>query len=46
VVENFLKLGGGSDILTRCQVRLAAYIHMVRAAPQQIPFSSGTSDTD
>jgi len=31
VVENLLKLDGGGAALTRCQIRLAAYIHMVEA---------------
>src|SRR5579864_973074 len=28
VVEDFLKLGGGSTALSRCQVRLSAYVHV------------------
>src|ERR1700675_3345088 len=29
MVENFLKLGGGSPALSGCQVCLSVYIHMV-----------------
>src|ERR1700730_3256786 len=31
VVENFLKLGGGSTALSGCQVCLSAYIHRIEA---------------
>jgi hypothetical protein len=31
VVENILKLGGGSVALSGCQVCLSAYIHIVEA---------------
>ena len=31
VVENFLKLGGSSTTLSRCQVCLSTYIQMIEA---------------
>jgi hypothetical protein len=44
VVENLLKLGGGSTTLSGCQVCLSAYIHVVEAG--KIVDEANTSELD